>query len=116
MPQVKLNVDIHGDERNLQVQMPKWYKYSWFDIVEETVSGSSALHLQVSGTISSRRFGYCTEYLFYHTLFICLGMDESFQSVELVLETKRCSKAQLHSVAKVCVPWTNGFERFHQFV
>lgn len=49
--QFKLNVDIHGDERNLEVRMPKWYTYSWFNIVDETVAESSALHLNVAGTI-----------------------------------------------------------------
>lgn len=44
---------------------------------------------------------------------ILLGMDESFQSVEVLLVAKNCGNKPYHTTAKVCVPWTRGFERFH---
>lgn len=43
------------------------------------------------------------------------GMDEPHQTIELTVKPRSCTKETHHAVAKICVPWTNGFERFHFF-
>lgn len=35
--------------------------------------------------------------------------------MELEIKTRTCSKKQHHAVAKLCVPWTDGFDRYHHF-
>lgn len=88
---IQINVDIHSaSERKLTYQMPSWYSYNTDILSGETVAGANKY-----------RIGF-------------VGLEESYQSVELQLHAK-CSKNKFHAVAKICVPWTHGFERYHYF-
>lgn len=88
----QLNIDIHNpSDREMIVQTPKWYSFSSITVVEETLIGASIYSLQVK------------------------GLDDVYQSLELQVKTKSCSSNQYHSVGKLCVPWADGFERFHYF-
>lgn len=88
---VQLNIDIHSvNERQITYQMPSWYSYTTEIIAGDTVMGAGRYRLNV------------------------VGLDESYQAIEIQLNAQ-CSKARYHTVAKVCVPWTRGFERFHYF-
>lgn len=42
-----------------------------------------------------------------------LGLDETHQALELEIKPKFCTKHR--TLAKTCVPWTIGFDRFHKF-
>lgn len=42
-------------------------------------------------------------------------MEETHQAIELTVRPRSCSTYEHQSVAKVCVPWTNGFDRYHFF-
>lgn len=41
-------------------------------------------------------------------------MEETYQTLELEIKPK-CIREPYHIVARLCVPWTKGFERFHYF-
>ncbi|KAJ6637478.1 GPI inositol-deacylase, partial [Pseudolycoriella hygida] len=88
----QLNVDIHGEgDRSIEVTMPKWYSFSDKVLLSDTLVGSIAYTIKIS------------------------GLEESYQSVELEIKSRTCSKKQHHAVAKLCVPWTEGFNRYHHF-
>lgn len=44
-----------------------------------------------------------------------VGMDETHQTVELNVKPRSCTKETHQAVAKICVPWTDGFERYNYF-
>lgn len=88
---VQINVDIHSaTERQLTYQMPSWYSYRTQIIAADTVMGAGKYRLNI------------------------VGLDESYQAVEVEVNAQ-CSKSKYHVVAKLCVPWTRGFERYHHF-
>lgn len=87
---VKLNIDIHAaNDRQISYSMPAWYSYSTSTLIKDTVPGANKYRFQFD------------------------GLDESYQAIELLVEAKKCSKSKFHTVAKVCVPWTSGFDRYH---
>lgn len=71
--------------------MPKWYSFSNIIIVGDTILGSTSYTIKV------------------------MGMDESYQAMELSVVPRSCSKKKYQTTAKVCVPWTHGFDRYHHF-
>lgn len=86
---VQINVDIHSaTERVLTHQMPSWYSYTNELIAEDTVMGAGVYRLNI------------------------VGLEESYQSLELKINAQ-CQSNKFHAVAKICVPWTRGFERYH---
>lgn len=88
----QLNIDVHGQsDRQLTVSMPKWYSYSNNILLDETGLSASKYTININ------------------------GMEESHNAMELQLQIKSCSKSSYHSVGKVCVPWTKGFDRYHYF-
>lgn len=83
-------VDIHNPtDRQIKVTMPKWYSFSKQDILEDSLLGATFYQLNIT------------------------GIEETHQALELILTPRHCSKHR--TVAKVCIPWAGGFERFHQF-
>jgi GPI inositol-deacylase len=83
-------VDIHNsDDRVVKVVMPKWYSFTTKKILDDTLLGSSHFQLNIT------------------------GLDETHQALELIVTPKFCSKHR--TAAKICIPWTDGFDRFHQF-
>lgn len=88
---MQLNIDIFDpNDRLITVQMPNWYSYSEKTVLETTVSNANSYRVQIP------------------------GLDESYQALELRLQPT-CRREKHHAVAKVCVPWLKGFERFHVF-
>lgn len=88
---VQLNIDIHSaNERQLTYEMPSWYSYRTRLLTENTMLGAGAYRISFP------------------------GLDESYQSIQLHINA-HCQKSKYHVVAKVCVPWTRGFERYHYF-
>ena len=86
----QFTVDVHNpSDRQLKVVMPKWYSFSTALVTDDTLLGASHYQLNIT------------------------GLDETHQALELVLTPKICSKHR--TVAKVCIPWTDGFQRFHQY-
>ncbi|XP_059618674.1 GPI inositol-deacylase [Phlebotomus argentipes] len=89
---VQMNVDIHAEgDRVVKASIQKWYSYTPQTVIEETILGSSSYKLSI------------------------LGLEESHQVMELILQPRSCSKPGYHNVARVCVPWTEGFDRYHYF-
>ncbi|XP_037028365.1 GPI inositol-deacylase [Bradysia coprophila] len=89
---LQLNVDVHGEgDREIEVTMPKWYSFSNKILLSDTLVGSIAYTIKVT------------------------GLEEAYQSLELEVKPRTCSKKQHHAVAKLCVPWTVGFDRYHHF-
>lgn len=87
----QFTVDIHNpSDRQLNVVMPKWYSFSAFEILSDSLLG--AIHYQLNVT----------------------GLDETHEALEMILTPKHCTKHK--TVAKVCIPWSGGgFDRFHHF-
>lgn len=70
--------------------MPNWYNYQKEILINGTLVGSVAYEINI------------------------IGMDETYQTLELDVKPK-CLREPYHIVAKLCVPWTRGFERYHHF-
>lgn len=88
---LQINVDIHSaTERQLTYEMPSWYMYRTRTLTESTTLGANTYRINFP------------------------GMDESYQSVQLHLNVE-CQQPKYHVVAKLCVPWTRGYERYHYF-
>lgn len=88
---MQLNIDIHSvEQREITFQMPSWYSYRKQIVTNDTVPGSSAYRIKI------------------------VGLDESYQALELKIKPQ-CRRNKYHVIAKLCVPWTRGFERFHYF-
>lgn len=88
----QLNIDIHNpSERDLVFQTPKWYSFSLVTVIEETLMGASLYNINVK------------------------GLDDVYQALELQIKSKSCSLNQYHSIGKLCVPWVDGFDRYHYF-
>lgn len=90
---LQINVDIHSaTERQLTYEMPSWYMYRTTTLTEATMLGANNYRINF------------------------VGLDESYQSVQLHLDVQ-CQQPnqKYHAVAKLCVPWTRGFERYHYF-
>ncbi|XP_055304147.1 GPI inositol-deacylase isoform X2 [Sitodiplosis mosellana] len=88
---VQINVDIHSaTERHITYEMPSWYSYRTHQLTDRTMMGAAAYRISFP------------------------GLDESYQSIQLHIEA-HCQNPKYHVVAKVCVPWTRGFERYHYF-
>ena len=86
----QFTVDIHNpSDRQLKVIMPKWYSFSTVDILSDSLLG--AIHYQLNIT----------------------ELDETHQALEIVATPKYCKKHQ--TLSRICVPWTDGFARFHLF-
>lgn len=86
----QFTVDIHNpSDRQIQVSMPKWYSFSSVKILDDTLMGASHYQLNVT------------------------GLEETHQALELILTPKHCTKHR--TVAKICIPWTEGFDRYHHF-
>lgn len=89
---VKVHFDVHNPmDRELIVSMPKWYEYRTEQILDDTVLGSAYYKMKIS------------------------GMEEVHQTLEVHLRPRSCSKERHHAVVRICVPWTNGCERYHYF-
>lgn len=72
--------------------MPKWYSFAWSSALIETDARATSLRLLVS------------------------GLGESYQSLEVeVTPREDCERAVRQVTSKVCVPWTEGFERYQHF-
>lgn len=88
----QLNIDIHNpSDRDIVFQTPKWYSFSPVTVVEETLLGASLYKINL------------------------LGLDDVYQSLEIQVTSKSCSLNQYHSIGKLCVPWVDGFDRYHYF-
>lgn len=86
----QFTIDIHNpSDREIIVPMPKWYSFSTVKILDDTLLGSSHYQLNIT------------------------GLDETHETLEITVKPKFCSKHR--TLAKACVPWSNGFSRFHQF-
>lgn len=89
---MKMIVDVHDPgDRSLDITMPKWYNFKTQLLLEDTMLGASFYTLRVK------------------------GLEEAYQALQLNVVPKLCSKANHHAVAKQCVPWLNGFDRYHFF-
>jgi GPI inositol-deacylase len=85
-------VDIHNPgERETQVVMPKWFSMSEVIVKDDTMIGSAVYYIKLT------------------------GMEEAHQTLELNIVPRSCAKETHHSVAKLCVPWAEGFDRYHLF-
>jgi hypothetical protein len=83
-------VDIHNpSDRQVKIQMPKWYSFNSIKILDDTLMGAS------------------------HYQFNVTGMEETHQALEFIVTPRQCTRHR--TVAKICIPWTEGFERFHKF-
>lgn len=88
---MQLNIDIHPvEQREITFQMPNWYTYSRTILTNDTIFGATTYRISIN------------------------GLDESYQALELNVKPI-CRKDKYHIVAKLCVPWTRGFERYHYF-
>ena len=88
----QINVDINRpSDREIRVNAPKWYSFSSQLIMSETMLST----------------------IYYKMSFI--GFEEAHAALELTITPKKCGKNLHHSVAKVCVPWVGGFDRYHHF-
>lgn len=88
---LQINVDIHSAaERQLTYDMASWYSYRTQTLTESTMLGANNYRINF------------------------VGLDESYQAVQLHLNVE-CQQPKYHVVAKLCVPWTRGFERYHYF-
>ncbi|KAG5671431.1 hypothetical protein PVAND_001627 [Polypedilum vanderplanki] len=86
----QFTIDIHNpSDREIKIAMPKWYSFGKINVLDDTLLGASHYQLQIS------------------------GLEETHQALELILTPKHCTKHQ--TMAKVCVPWTKGFDRYHSF-
>lgn len=85
---VKLNIDINDNIRSFKVQMPKWYSYQQKSLLEDTLVGASHYRIEIS------------------------DLDEAHQSIQLNVKPRSCSRSTSHAVAKICVPWSRGSERY----
>lgn len=86
----QFSVDIHNpSDRQLKVSMPKWFSFSSKNILEDTLVGSIYYQLNVT------------------------GLDETHQALEIIVTPKSCTKHR--TLARICIPWTDGFNRFHHF-
>lgn len=84
-------VDVHNpSDRQITVNMPKWYQFTTSKIIDDTLLGAS------------------------HYQFNITGLEETHQALELMITPKHCTKHR--TVARICIPWTEGFDRFHRFV
>lgn len=70
--------------------MPNWYSYQKNMLLNSTTMGISSYQINV------------------------IGLDETYQTLELDIKPK-CLREPYHIVARLCVPWTKGFERFYHF-
>ncbi|CRK87620.1 CLUMA_CG001416, isoform A [Clunio marinus] len=83
-------VDIHNpSDRQIMFTMPKWYSFSTYKILDDTLLGASYYQFNVT------------------------DLDEQHQALEIIVTPKHCSKHI--TVGKVCIPWISGFDRYHQF-
>lgn len=83
-------IDIHNPhDRQIRVAMPKWYSFGSLNLLDDTLLGASYYQFNIT------------------------GMDETHQALELVATAKYCTKHQ--TVGRACIPWTEGFDRYHQF-
>lgn len=88
----QINVDVHRpSDREIRVNVPKWYSFSTQPILSETMMST----------------------LYYKLNFV--GLEEAHAALELTITPKKCGKNLRHIIAKVCVPWASGFDRFHHF-
>ncbi|KAL7022968.1 hypothetical protein ACKWTF_012440 [Chironomus riparius] len=86
----QFSVDIHNpSDREIKVQMPKFYSFSTVKLLDDTLLGASYYKMELT------------------------GLDETHQALELILTPRNCLRHR--SLAKICVPWTVGFDRFHEF-
>lgn len=86
----QFTVDIHNpSDREINVQMPKWYLFTSVKIVEDTLMGSSHYQLNV------------------------IGLEETHQALEVIVTAKFCSKHR--TISKISIPWAKGFIRYHPF-
>ena len=93
--------------------MPKWYSFSNNNLISDTLVGTIAYTIQVTGTLLTNWIvEFLSDYFLYHSF---VGLEETYQSLALEVKTRTCSKKQHHAVAKLCVPWTVGFDRYHHF-
>lgn len=52
--QLQLNIDIHGEgDRELELNMPKWYSFSNINLLSDTILGSMAYTIKVIGKYDS---------------------------------------------------------------
>lgn len=88
---IQINIDIHSvGERQITYEMPSWYSYRTNVLTESTMMGAAIYRISFP------------------------ALDESYQAVQLHIQA-HCQSKKYHVVAKVCVPWTRGFERYHYF-
>lgn len=91
--QFHIRIDQHGERRIVNVQMPKWYSFAWSAPLYEADGFVNTVRLEIAGLV------------------------ESYQSLEVeVTSPNQASCRRQHVTAEVCVPWTEGFGRFHHFV
>lgn len=103
---VKLNIDINDNIRSFKVQMPKWYSYQQKSLLDDTLVGTSHYRVEINGKI------FFTIHNFVSLYNIFLDLEEAHQSLQLNVKPRSCSKAASHAVAKICVPWSRGSERY----
>ncbi|KAL5277878.1 PGAP1 family protein [Megaselia abdita] len=85
---VKLNIDINDNIRTFKVQMPKWYSYQQKPLLEDTLIGASHYRIEIN------------------------DLDEAHQALQVNVKPRSCSRSNNHAVAKICVPWSRGSERY----
>jgi GPI inositol-deacylase len=87
---LQYTIDIHNPtDRQIKVTMPKWYSFGSTKLLDDTLLGASYYQFNIT------------------------GMDETHQALELIAMPKYCTKHR--TVGKVCIPWTEGFNRYHHF-
>lgn len=89
---VRINVDVNeGTDRHVLIPTPKWYSFSEQTLIESTIAGSSIYTFSVN------------------------GLESPHQALELAVRPERCVSKSYHAVAKVSVPWAEGYDRYHYF-
>lgn len=86
----QFTVDVHNpSDRQVKVVMPKWYSFTQVQVIDDTLLGASHYQLNVT------------------------GLDETHQALKVMMTPKNCAKQG--TVAKVGIPWSEGFQRYHLF-
>ncbi|XP_055373238.1 GPI inositol-deacylase [Condylostylus longicornis] len=86
------SIDIFDpDLRFVKIHAPKWNSYSQYDVLEETLYGSSFYKFEIS------------------------GIEDSHQSLYFNIKPKICSQNKHHAVARVCIPWLKNCDKYQHF-
>lgn len=88
----ELHIDIHDpDRRKIVIDMPKWYSFEPRTLLSETEKNISTLSIEVR------------------------DIEEVYQSMELDITPVECRHPSYHTLAKIKLPWAEGYDRYQYF-